>query len=182
MKKAVLISILVLGACTPTLAHAKGAYNILLAGGAEESMIAIGVSPDGRSYVIDSVAPLEVGGSICVHPPENANQLVCEASAVKSFEVNAGSGNDSVVLGRAVPVPATLRGGPGDDRLLGGAGNDMLIGGAGDDTLVGRGGADALFGSAGNDTLIGCSGDDTLRGDGGNDVLKGGLGVNDLQQ
>jgi Ca2+-binding RTX toxin-like protein len=183
MKKIVLISIAILVAQAPVLAHAKSAgFNVLLAGGAEESMIQIALSADGRSYVIDSLAPLEVGGSICVHPPGNANQLVCRATAVRSFEVNAGSGDDMVTLGKAVPVPATLRGGAGNDTLTGGKGADVLVGGEGDDRLAGQGGDDVLFGWAGDDTLVGGWGTDALRGGPGQDVLAGGPGGDEALQ
>ena len=42
--------------------HAEPTYTVVLAGGTAQSMIHIWLTPDGRSYVIDSVAPLEVGG------------------------------------------------------------------------------------------------------------------------
>ena len=69
-----------------------------------------------------------------------------------------------------MPVPVTLRGGPGDDRLVGGAGDDKLLGGAGNDVLVGRGGNDWLAGGAGDDKLLGGPGDDKLLGGPGVDV------------
>jgi RTX calcium-binding nonapeptide repeat (4 copies) len=180
MKRAVLISIAILAAQAPALGHAKSTtYNVLLAGGAEESMIQIALSPDGRSYVIDSLAPLEAGGSICVHPPENPNELICQATAVRSFEVNAGSGDDTVTVGKAVPVPVTLRGGAGDDALTGGRASDILVGGEGGDRLSGQGGADMLYGLAGIDTLIGGWGVDVLRGGSSQDRLAGGPGDDD---
>ena len=33
-------------------------------------MIRIWLTPDGRTYVIDSIVPLEVGGTVCEHPGE----------------------------------------------------------------------------------------------------------------
>jgi hypothetical protein len=183
MKRAILIATTVLAAHAATLAHAaEPPLTVLLAGGAEESMISIALSPDGRSYVIDSVAPLEVGGAVCSHPEGQENELVCEAAAIGGFEVNAGAGDDSVAVARDVPIPVTLRGGPGQDRLVGGSGGDKLIGGVGDDVLVGRGGADSLFGGPGDDRLVGCSGNDLLHGNGGEDTLLGGSGQNDLVQ
>lgn len=182
MKKAVLITIAILAAQAPALAHAKSvSFNVLLAGGEEPNQIAISVGPDGRSYTIDSIVPLEVGGSVCSHAHGNPNELVCRASAVKSFEVNADGGDDSVTVGKAVPVPVTLRGGGGNDTLAGGRGPDVLIGGEGDDRLNGQGGADMLYGFAGVDTLLGGWGDDVLRGGPGMDVLAGGPGENDAR-
>ena len=184
MKKLFLFAALLLAAqfSVASPAHGMGTYNVVLAGGVEANTISIQLSADGRSYLIDSIVPLEVGGSVCANPPGVSNELVCQASAVGSFEVNSGAGDDTVAVSRTVPIPITLRGGPGNDMLSGGGGPDKLIGGDGDDRLVGRGGNDALYGGEGNDTLIGCSGDDILRGDGGADVLLGGSGVNDERQ
>jgi Ca2+-binding RTX toxin-like protein len=181
MKRMILIATLLLAVGAATAAHAtEPSITVLLAGGAEDNTISIGLSADGRSYVIDSVVPLEVGGSVCAHPEGMPNELVCEATWIAGFEVNAGGGNDAVTVAKGVAIPVTLRGGPGDDRLLGGAGADKLIGGPGGDVLVGRAGNDSLFGGLGEDRLVGGSGNDLLRGEGGEDVLVGGSGRNEL--
>jgi hypothetical protein len=183
MKKIILIAVSIAALCAPLFARAETTpVVVLLAGGAEESMIEISLSPDGRSYQITSIAPLEVGAPVCWHPPENQNELDCQAAAISGFEVNAGPGNDSVVVAANVPVPVTLRGGPGDDRLAGGGGADKLVGGPGNDRLYGRGGADALYGGSGEDVLYGGSGNDGLWGGSGTDTLVGGSGVNELHQ
>jgi len=179
MKRALLIAITVLVAVSATPAHAaERSLNLLLAGGPEDNSIEIALSADGRSFVIDSIAPLEVGGGVCSHPEGKANEIVCEAAAIAGFEVNVNGGDDSVVIGKTVPVPVTLRGGPGDDKLVGGAGNDRLLGGADDDVLVGRAGNDWLAGSTGDDKLVGGSGDDKLLGGPGTNALFGGSGNN----
>ena len=181
MKRAILTAMTVLVAWAAGTAHAaEPRLTVLLAGGAEANTISIALSPDGRTYVIDSVVPLEVGGSVCWHPEAQPNELVCEAASIGGFEVNAGAGDDSVTVAREVPIPVTLRGGPGQDRLVGGAGGDKLVGGSGDDVLIGRAGADSLFGGSGDDRLVGGSGNDLLRGDGGEDTLLGGSGQNVL--
>jgi hypothetical protein len=181
MKRATLTAITVLVAWAAASAHAaEPRLTVLLAGGAEANTISIVLSPDGRAYLIDSVVPLEVGGSVCWHPEGQPNELTCEAASIGGFEVNAGGGDDSVVVAREVPIPVTLRGGPGRDRLIGGAGDDKLVGGVGDDVLIGRAGADSLFGGPGDDRLIGGSGSDLLRGGSGEDVLLGGSGQNYL--
>jgi Ca2+-binding RTX toxin-like protein len=184
MRKVFLFAALLLAAQMPPLASAKDAatYNVVLAGGVEPNAISIQLSDDGRAYMIDSIVPLEAGGSVCANPPGVSNELVCEAAAIASFEVNSGAGEDSVIVSRAVPVPVTLRGGPGNDNLSGGSGADKLIGGEGNDRLVGRAGDDALFGGEGDDALIGCSGNDLLRGGYGVDALRGGSGANDELQ
>ncbi|HVO54450.1 MAG TPA: hypothetical protein VMT37_08560 [Solirubrobacterales bacterium] len=177
MKKAIPILLAVLAAFLSPLAHAdERALTVLLAGDASANAFRIGLSADGRSYLIQSSAPLEVGGGICTHPEGSPDALECEAAAIAGFEVNGGAGNDRVSLTRAVKVPATLRGGPGDDRLTGGSGNDKLLGGSGNDRLVGGGGEDWLFGGPGKDRLYGGPGDDRLVGGPGEDVLVGGPG------
>lgn len=168
------------------LAHAtersEKSVNVVLAGDNLANSISIGVSADGRQYTIESASPLEVDGEICWHPEASEDHLLCEAAAIAGFEINGNGGDDTLFLAAAVPVPATLRGGPGDDRLTGGAGNDKLIGGPGIDTLVGRGGNDSLFGGSEDDTLSGGPGDDRLFGGSGIDVLLGGSGVNEVVQ
>jgi Ca2+-binding RTX toxin-like protein len=166
---------------TPTPVAAEHSVNLVLAGTAGDDRITIELSADGRSYEIESATPLEVGGTMCTHPEKRPEALLCEASAIAGFEINTGAGDDDVTLGRTVPVPATIRGGEGDDVLSGGAGNDKLIGGPGDDELIGRGGDDLLIGGSGDDTLIGGSGDDTLIGGTGRNILVGGTGKNTLE-
>jgi Ca2+-binding RTX toxin-like protein len=183
MKKALLIAVLIVGTQVPTHAHATSSpVDLLLAGGPEANTITINLSPNGREYLIESVGALEVGGSVCANPPANPDMLICQAPAISGFEVNAGGGDDAVIVGAEVPVGVTLRGGPGNDELVGGAGPDKLIGGSGNDRLIGRGGADFLYGGSGEDTLIGGPGNDVLRGGPGQDTLIGGPGNDELQQ
>jgi Ca2+-binding RTX toxin-like protein len=185
MKKTILIGLVIVAAQAPMAAHAVPAsptYSVLLAGGAGTNSIRISLSPDGVSYVIDSLAPLEGGAAICENPEGNPNELICDASKVSSFQVNTGPGDDQVRATHDVPVPVTFRGGPGNDILVGGAGPDKLIGGEGDDKLIGRDGDDVLIGGPGDDTLIGGAGNDTLLGGPGNDILAGGSGVNSTHQ
>ncbi|HEX4304618.1 MAG TPA: hypothetical protein VHZ54_01145 [Solirubrobacterales bacterium] len=166
------------------LATTEGSINLVLAGSPGDDRITIELSADGRYYEIESVTPLEVGGAVCTHPEKRAEELLCEAAPIAGFEINTGPGDDTVILGRGattVPVPATIRGGEGDDDLVGGAGADKLIGGPGDDELSGRGGNDLLIGGAGADTLIGGAGDDILRGGPGINVMVGGPGQNTVE-
>jgi Ca2+-binding RTX toxin-like protein len=150
-------------AAVPAPAAAEASVNVVLAGSPGDDRITIELSADGTVYEIESATPLEVGGSVCAHPERRAEALTCEATAIAGFEINTGAGNDVVTLGRTVPVPATIRGGEGDDVLTGGAGADKLIGGSGNDELNGRGGNDMLLGGPGNDTLNGGSGQNVLR-------------------
>jgi Ca2+-binding RTX toxin-like protein len=181
MKRAILTAMTVLVAWAAPTAHAaEPSLTLLLAGGSEANTITIALSPEGRTYVIDSVVPLEVGGSVCWHPENQANELICEATAIGGVEVNAGGGDDSVTVSPLIPIPVTLRGGPGEDRLVGGSAADKLVGGPGDDVLIGRAGADSMFGGPGDDQLIGGRGDDQLHGGSGEDALLGGSGQNSL--
>jgi len=90
--------------------------------------------------------------------------------STKKLLINAGAGDDSVVL----------RGGANKLHVraivLAGAGNDTVnaSGNLGGNLVVGAGGNDVLIGSAGRDILVGGAGRDTLRGLGGEDILVGG--------
>lgn len=191
----VLTAALVLAAQVPVLAHADvsasserattsapSSYTLVFAGEAGANEITISLSGDGVDYLISSNGPLAVGLPICSNPDGNPNYLVCQAAAVNGFEVNGWDGDDTVVVGRAVTVPVTFRGGPGTDILIGGEGSDKLIGGSGPDRLIGRGGGDALYGGPGADVLVGGRGNDVLVGGPGRDVLSGGPGHNTLTQ
>jgi Ca2+-binding RTX toxin-like protein len=183
MKKLLLISFALLALLAPGSAlAAEKTYTVLLAGGDEANSIKIWLSQDGREYVIDSLVQLDVGGSVCTHPEDNPNELVCAAPSIAAFEVNSGAGDDRVSVAKNITVPVTMRGGAGDDVLLGGAGPDKLIGGQGNDHLVGWGGDDVLYGGPGDDVLIGGPGDDLLGGGFGTDTLVGGTGTNEVRQ
>ena len=191
MKKAVLVTLAILAAQVPLVAHAAEdpvagsselTYTVLLAGGPESNEIRIWLSPDGRTYVIDSIYPLEVGGDICEHPLANPNELVCQAPMVAAFEFNADGGDDKARVTPEVQIPVSMRGGPGDDTLVGGSGDDKLSGGDGADRLVGRDGDDQLLGGNGRDRLFGGRGDDVLKGGSGFDKLSGGPGENRADQ
>ncbi len=181
MKKAIPLLLTILLVQTTAVAQAgEPALTVLLAGDASVNVFRVELSEDGRSYLISSNTPLEVGGHTCTHPEANPDRLECEAVAIRGFEVKAGAGADRVVLGADVAVPATLRGGPGNDKLVGGSAADKLVGGAGADKLVGRGGDDWLYGGPGPDRLFGGPGEDKLVGGPGEDVLGGGPGRDKL--
>jgi RTX calcium-binding nonapeptide repeat (4 copies) len=183
MKKLLLISFALLVLLAPGSALAtEKTYTVLLASGDEANSIKIWLSPDGREYAIYSLVQLEVGGSVCAHPEDDPNELVCSAPSIAGFEVNSGAGEDRVSVAKDITVPVTMRGGAGDDVLLGGGGPDKLIGGQGNDRLVGWRGDDVLYGGPGDDVLIGGPGDDILGGGSGMDTLVGGSGANEVRQ
>ncbi len=184
MKKSILIALTALAALQAAAAFAwaePGAVTLLISGGPGNSGLNISLTPDGRGYLILSTEPLEVGGNVCEHPSEEVpNELLCKATAIAGFEVNAGGGSDSVYFSSDIPVPVTARGGAGADRLVGGNASDKLIGGPDRDYLEGRRGDDWLLGGPGPDTLLGGPGNDQLRGGPDKDKLVGGPGKNEL--
>jgi len=182
MKKATLILLAVLAVLPVAFARADAPVTLLISGGNENSSINVSLSPDGREYVIVSSAPLEVGGNLCTHPEEIPNELFCKAPSIAGFEVNAGGGSDFITFSSDVPVPVTIRGGPGGDRLAGGGDSDKIIGGPDDDFLTGRRGDDWMLGGPGTDKLLGGAGNDYLRGGPDKDQVLGGPGKNDVAQ
>jgi hypothetical protein len=190
MKKAILVTLAILAAQMPLAAHADElatdsgelTYTVLLAGGPESNEIRIWLTPDGRTYVIDSIYPLEVGGTVCEHPPANPNELICQAPQVAAFEFNADAGDDRAHVTPEVRIPVVMRGGPGRDTLVAGSGDDKLSGGNGGDKLIGREGDDLLLGENGADALYGGRGDDVVRGGPGRDGVNGGPGQNRVEK
>jgi Ca2+-binding RTX toxin-like protein len=181
MKKLILIALTLLAAAPALPAHAEaGPLTLLINGNGDNNAFYVSLSPDGKEYVVLSTFSLEAGGDICSHPEKIPNELECRAPAIAGFEVNTFSGSDTVTFSSDIPVPVTIRGGPGFDRLVGGTGSDKLVGGPDDDKLAGRGGDDWLEGGPGKDSLKGGVGDDQLRGGPGKDKLIGGPGQNTL--
>lgn len=178
MKKLLLLTIVALLACSATAAAApEKSVTILLTAGPGDDVFDVKLSQDGRNYLIDSLSPLEAGGGICVHEEGSEHELTCEAKPIGGFEANGGPGNDAIIISPKITVPATLRGGPGRDRLRAGGGADKIVGGTGNDQLLGEGGNDWLFGGGGEDLLIGGTGNDRLVGGAGADFLNGGPGT-----
>lgn len=85
------------------------------------------------------------------------------AAAVKKIVVDAGLGNDRVIVAAGIARPCHLYGGKGNDILTGGSGNDQIYGGDGFDVLKGRRGNDTLFGGALTDTLAGGPGNNNVQ-------------------
>lgn len=183
MKKSILIVLMLFAALIAPAAHAEGGpLTLLINGSGANDAFSITLAPDGREYRIVSTVELEAGGDICSHAEEAPNELSCKATAIAGFEINAGRGDDSVTLEPDIPIPATLRGGAGRDRLAGAAIADKILGGPGPDVLSGRRGDDLLIGGPGDDRLVGGQGNDRLQGGPGTDLLVGGPGQNSLLQ
>jgi hypothetical protein len=160
---------------------------LLVTGTDARDSISVALNPSGSRYVVRM----------------NGDREVFLASGVERVEIDAGAGNDRIVVGQsgrrsatAVPVridagggndrvigshaPETIFGRDGRDTLSGGRGHDVIRGGDGDDRIFGGTGNDTLYGEAGNDALFGGSGRDTLYGGSDADVLVGGAGVDRL--
>lgn len=73
---------------------------------------------------------------------------------LKRILVQAGRGNDSVVIGSNVTLPARLEGGPGNDWLKGGSGAHQFIGDDGHDVMVAGSRRDAFVGGPGDDRWV----------------------------
>jgi Ca2+-binding RTX toxin-like protein len=93
---------------------------------------------------------------------------------ISLIKVDGRAGNDNILIGASIAIPAELNGGSGNDHLRGGASDDILHGALGNDRLEGGSGNDILTGDAGDDVLIGGAGLDILIGGAGNDRLFGG--------
>lgn len=131
-------------ASTPSTVHlTAGVLTVLGSDAADPITIAQGV---GRITVTDAGRVLK--------------QL--SAASVTKIVVDAGFGNDTVIVKAGVVKPVIVYGGYGVDFLYGGKGHDQLYGGAEADYLFGRGGNDLLIGGDGNDYLDGGGGVNTL--------------------
>jgi Ca2+-binding RTX toxin-like protein len=94
-------------------------------------------------------------------------------ASVQRIVINAGSGDDVVLVGKSVAAAVEIHGGGGNDVLTGGSGDDLLFGEDGNDAILGVGGGDVFVGGAGNDVLVGGNGKDVLIGGDGSDVVQG---------
>jgi FG-GAP-like repeat/RTX calcium-binding nonapeptide repeat (4 copies) len=86
---------------------------------------------------------------------------------VTGISIAGKAGDDVLKVDASVSLPATLKGGGGNDSLQGGGGDNVLVGADGNDTLNGGGGTNLLVpgalltytdGPTGNDSLVGGSG------------------------
>jgi uncharacterized secreted protein with C-terminal beta-propeller domain len=96
-----------------------------------------------------------------------------ELSAVSNILVRSRAGDDTVVIGPKITIPAEVRAWSGNDTIRGGGGNDTLLGGGGDDTIDGRFGDNRIDGGEGNNTLRAGAGADQIRSTLGTNTLYG---------
>jgi len=122
-----------------------------------------------------------------VRPPCRAfaGTALCQDVALARAVIKLGNKNDSVKEDFAfdqggIPIPMTVEGGPGDDKITGGPVADILDGGDGNDTIDGGDGDDVITGGFGDDQITGGNGNDKIRGNAGNDVIAGDQGADDI--
>lgn len=87
----------------------------------------------------------------------------CVGGTFANIVIDAGAGNDSVIVDPSVTTDCIIYGGAGNDTLVGGSGNDRLYGGSGKNYLKAGSGDDVLdtLGST-RDTLVGGAGHDSF--------------------
>jgi hypothetical protein len=88
-------------------------------------------------------------------------QVFCRRAGIDKVRVDLGEREDSATL--SLPVPITLLGGPGADRLTAGPAADTVDGGDGNDRMDAGDGGDTVVGAAGVDTFDAGPGADLVR-------------------
>jgi Ca2+-binding RTX toxin-like protein len=108
---------------------------------------------------------------------------VTAATADNTFDLtlNAGAGNDTIVINTAQLRGITVNGEDGNDTITGSPDDDIINGGNGLDTLNGGGGDDRISGNNDNDTMNGDAGNDVMVWNPGDDddIMNGGAGGGD---
>jgi Ca2+-binding RTX toxin-like protein len=156
------------GATTSTAGQvnvAGGTLNYVATTGSVANNVTLTPLAGGFYKLLDTGAPVTPGAG-CQRL--SVNEVRCSSAGVLQSHLDSGPGND--VINVSTPIPTTLVGDTGNDKLTGGNGGDNLDGGDGNDTLTGRGGKDTLNGGPLNDTLNGGPGADILDGLGGTDT------------
>jgi hypothetical protein len=126
--------------------------------------VATVATPMGNELVItgtsknDAITITRSGSGILIANSTGWSTLWTKS--IVDIRVNAGAGNDSVLVNSKVSTPLALYGEAGNDTLVGGSGNDSLYGGAG---------VDSMNGGAGDDVIVSV-------GDNSRDIDAGGAG------
>jgi hypothetical protein len=106
-------------------------------------------------------------------------QTFCPAGGVQRVRIDLGEREDTATV--ALPMAATVLGGPGADRLGSGDASDEMDGGEGNDSVSAGGGNDVVSGGLGTDELEGGPGSDRLVArDGLADVVRCGDGSDEV--
>jgi Ca2+-binding RTX toxin-like protein len=102
----------------------------------------------------------------------NGQPYASRPSRVRAININAGKGNDHVILDKTILTNAAIFAGSGNDSVQAGNGNDTLHGQTGSDNLNGGKGADFVEGGPDNDTVAGGKGPDQIFGNAGADTFR----------
>jgi hypothetical protein len=102
-------------------------------------------------------------------------QVFCPLAPVRRVRVDLGDREDSATV--TLPVPVTVLGGNGSDRITTGAPGDEVDGGTGNDVIASGDGDDVVQGGAGEDEIDAGAGADRIAArDGTADVIRCGAG------
>ena len=173
-------------AATGTTVTKVGNELVVTAAAGRANDISVRRAPNPQFILVTDRGDALVAGAGCTVGGLDAT---CSAIGISRIVVNAGDGNDRVVVD--FNNPSTINGGTGNDILSGVniVGDDTINGGDGNDNMFGNGGFDRMFGQAGNDVIngggdsdgmSGGTGNDTMFGGAGNDVLNGNAGIDTL--
>lgn len=131
-------------ASAATVSVQDGALRVIAEPGEENEITVTQHAFPGNVPVLavsDSGAPPTPGAG-CL-PSLTPGGVVCRSDRVAVIEVDAGDGDDSMVV--LTPFPVRLRGGAGDDEMTTGENADTLDGGTGSDYGNGGGGHDTIL-------------------------------------
>jgi Ca2+-binding RTX toxin-like protein len=141
--------------------EALDATSLIVLGTSEDDTISVDVQPTQIVVWLADLRYVHSPGqikNISVFAHDGNDHVTLINTGKLSFSLHGGDGNDDLNATSAA-MPATLRGGRGNDILRGGSSGDSLIGGSESDRLIGGPGSDRyLFGNAGavteTDTVV----------------------------
>lgn len=153
----------------------------------DDEEITVSVDPTTGEIVITvmSILPLmctpqrtyrfPAGTNVTINAGAGNDRIIVNPGTHVHLRVLGGAGNDTINA-QGNDVDGQYFGGMDDDHIEAGSGRDYLSGGQGRDYLDGSFGNDRMFGGEGMDTLYGLDGDDTLDGGRDKDYLDGSAG------
>jgi Ca2+-binding RTX toxin-like protein len=128
-----------------------------------------GTSGNDRIEILQGASNSHTNPFVEVRRGNDTIDFPQSGNGIKGVSVTGGAGNDTVFM--SVDLPATLRGGDGDDRLEAHSNTNQIFGDNGDDLLQGGTGRDLIHGGAGIDKIDGSLGPDDIFGDSGDDTV-----------
>ena len=139
------------------------------------------VSITSQSPVVVAKAPAVASGAASLYTitvrdltKTTNNYWIVPTSSVKTIEIDAGAGNDTIISNAAAPT--TVYAGNGNNHVETGAGNDNVFAGAGNNTIITNDGNDIVSCGFGDNTILGGNGNDRLTAAGGSNTIFGGAG------